>query len=66
MTQGEALSVIAYGIEVLPLLRELWGTHHCITQPWYADDAGAEGSFVNVLSHLQDLQERGTPRGYFE
>ena len=35
--------MIAYGIRVLPLIRELRGAHPWVTQPWYADDAGAEG-----------------------
>ena len=41
VTQGDPLSIISYGIGVLPLIRELRYTHPCVTQPWYADDAGA-------------------------
>ena len=56
--------MIAYGIGVLPLIRELWRVHPCVTQPCYADDAGAGGEFTNILEHLRHLQERGWARGY--
>ena len=39
VTQGDPLAMIAYGI----LIRELQGAHPWVTQPWYADDAGAGG-----------------------
>ena len=45
MTQEDPLSMIAYGIGVLPIIRELQGAHPRVTQPWYADDAGAWGEF---------------------
>ena len=57
--------MIAYGIGVLPLIRELWGAYPCVTQPWYADDAGAGGKFEQIIAHIRDLQERGPPRGYY-
>ena len=41
VTQEEPLAMIAYVIGVLSLIRELWGAHPRVTQPWYADDAGA-------------------------
>ena len=57
--------MIAYGIGVLPLIRELRGSHPRGTQPWYADDASAGGKFTHILAHLRDLQARGPPRGSF-
>ena len=57
--------MISYDIGVLPLIRDLQGSHPCVTQPWYADDAGAGGKFTHILAHLCDLQARGPPRGYF-
>ena len=65
VTQGDPLSMIAYGIKVLPLIRELRGSHPRIAQPWYADNAGAGGEFTNILEHLRDLQARGSDRGYY-
>ena len=57
--------MIAYGIGVLPLIRELREAHTCVTQPWYADDAEAGGMFNDVQAHFQDLQARGPARGYY-
>ena len=65
MTQGEPLAMIAYGIGVLSLIRELMNAHPQITQPWYADDAGAGGTFQKVHAHFRDLQAQGPARGYY-
>ena len=65
VTQGDPLSTITYGIGVLPLIRELWGAHPCVTQPWYTDDPGAGRKFGHILEHLRDLQARGLARGYY-
>ena len=65
VTQGDPLAMIAYGIGVLLLIRELWGSHPRVTQMWYANDEGGGGNFPHVLAHLHDLQARGLPRGYF-
>ena len=65
MTQGGGLSVITYGIGVIPLIRELRGAHPRVTQPWYADDAGEGGNFEHITVYLRDLQARGPIRGYY-
>ena len=65
VTKGESLTMIAYGIGVLLLIRDLRRDHPHVTQPWYADDAGAGGSFEAVMSHFRDLQLKGPARGYF-
>ena len=57
--------MITYGIGVLPLNRELREAHPRVTQPWYADDAGAGVTFIDVQAHFQDLQARGPARGYY-
>ena len=64
MNQGYPLAIIAYGIGVLPLIRDLWDAHPQVTQPWYDDDAGVGGYFEQILAHFRDLQVRGPPRGY--
>ena len=51
--------MISDGIGVLPLIRELRGAPPRVTQPWYADDAGAGGKFQNILEHFRYLQARG-------
>ena len=63
VTQGDPLTIIVYGIEVLTLIREFQGEPPRVTHLWYADDAGAEGKFHHILAHLRDMQERGSPRG---
>ena len=65
MAKGDTLAMIAYGIGVLHLIRELWGAHTQQRQPWYAYDAEAGGGFPHILARLRDLQARGLPRGYF-
>ena len=55
--------MIIYGKGFLPLIRELQYTHPNVTQPWYADDAGAGGKLGHILEHFQDQQARGPPRG---
>ena len=62
VTQGDPLAMIAYGIGFLPLIWELREAHPCVTQPWYSDDAGAGGAFIDVQAHFQDLQARGPAR----
>ena len=65
MTQGGPLAMIAYGIGVLPLTRELWGSHPRVTQLWYADDVGAGGKFDHIQAHIRNLLASGPPRGYY-
>ena len=48
VTQGDPLAMITYGIGVLPLIRELREAHPRVTKPWYADDAGTGGTFIDV------------------
>ena len=54
---------MAYG--VLPLIRELRGTHPHVTHPWYADDVVAGGNSEKILTHFRDLQAWGPTQGYF-
>ena len=65
VAKGDPLAMIAYGIGVLHLIRELRGAHPQQIQMWYAYDAEAGGKFPHILAHLRDLQARGLPRGYF-
>ena len=57
--------MIAYDIGVLHLIRELWGSHPRVTQPWYVEDTGSGGKLANILEHLWGLQARGPARGYY-
>ena len=44
VTHCYPLAMIAYGIWVPPLIRDIRRDHPRVTQPWYADDTGAGGS----------------------
>ena len=57
--------IIAYVIVILLFIRELRVAHPLVTQTWYAEKAGAGGSFGNIHRHLEYLVVRGTYRGYF-
>jgi hypothetical protein len=63
--QGDPLSMFGYGIGILPLIRQLQKEFPAVKQPWYADDAGAGGSFTDLRKFLLRLQERGPWYGYF-
>ena len=65
VTQGYPLEMVAYGLGILPLIRELRQDHPGVTQPWYADDAEAGGTFEGIQRHLDDLMVKGPPQGYF-
>ena len=65
VTRRDPLSMIAYIIGVLPLIREFQRAHPRVTQLWYADDAVAGGKFEHIQAHLRDFLERGPSRGYY-
>ena len=55
VTQEEPLSMITYGIGVLPIIQDLWDAHPHIDLPWYAYGAGTGGGFIKILAHFRDL-----------
>ena len=65
VTQGDPLTMVAYGLGMLPLIQELQATYPRVTQLFYADDAGAVDTFAVIQRHLDDLVVQGPPWGYF-
>jgi hypothetical protein len=65
VTQGDPISMVAYGILLLPLIRTLKSEIPEVNQPWYADDAGAGGTSKGIRRYFEALQEKGPCRGYF-
>lgn len=65
VTQGDPLSMILYGIGLLPLAEELRREFPAVVQPWYADDAAAQGNAAQLAAWLRRLQAEGPKRGYF-
>ena len=57
--------MIAYDIRIPLLVCKLHTAHTHVTQPWYADNTGAGGTFVALHDHTRELLVRGPLRGYF-
>ena len=64
VTQGYPLTVIAYGIGILTLINNLKREIPDVTHPWYADDAGALGTFTRLETYFDLLTLQGLGRGY--
>ena len=62
VTQGDPLSMVACGLIILPLIRELRQARHGVTKPLYSR---LGGTFEEIRRHLDDLMVRGSPLGYF-
>ena len=62
VTQGDALAMAAYGVGLLPLIRRLKQEFPNVKQPWYADDAGAGGSFTELRLFLEAPGDRPSLR----
>ena len=56
--------MIAYRIRILPLIKNLRREIPDVTQLWYADDAGALGTFTRLETYFDFLTRQGTGRGY--
>ena len=65
VTQGDPLSMILYGIALLPLTESLQEDEPQVMQPWYADDAAMIGSVEGIARTMRLLEIRGPARGYY-
>ena len=65
VTQEDPLSMVAYGIDVLPLIKNLKSEFPDITQTCYAANAGALCTFTNVELNFNWLKQFGLGRGYY-
>ena len=52
VTQGDPLAVVAYGIGFLPLIEQPNEVYPEVTQPWYADNMGALGTYGNIKLYI--------------
>jgi hypothetical protein len=57
--------MFAYGIGILPLIRQLKKEFPLVEQPWYTDNAGAGGKFDRIRSQFLRLVKLGPTFGYF-
>ena len=56
--------MVAYSIGTLLMIKRLKLTHPDITHPWYADNAGASGTFARLKIYFDLLTRQGPGRGY--
>ena len=65
VNQGYPLAMLAYGIVVLQLKKQLKAAYFDVTQPWYADDADALYTFNNIGLYFNRLKIFGPGCGYY-
>ena len=65
MPQGDPLAMIAYGIVLFLLIKRLKSDYPDVTQPWYADDAGALVTFDSLELYFNSLKQNSPARGYY-
>ncbi|KAL5475080.1 hypothetical protein EMCRGX_G027135 [Ephydatia muelleri] len=62
-TQGDPLAMAMYAIATIPLIEKLQSTN--TKQVWYADDATAVGTLLNLKAWWTMLSSSGPSYGYF-
>ena len=62
--QGGPLAMIAYRIGILPLINNIKREIPDVPQPWYADNAGALGTFAKLETNFYFLTCQGLGRWY--
>ena len=62
-TQGDPLAMAMYAIATVPLIEKLQSTN--TKQVWYADDATAGGTLLNLKAWWTMLSSSGPSYGYF-
>ena len=65
VTQDDPLSMVLYGITLVPLAEELRAAGLGLLFPFYADNAAFNGSAQCRAQLLELLMRRGVDRGYF-
>ena len=63
--QGGPVAMIVYGIGILTLIKNLKRAIPDVTQPWYADDAGALGKFARLETYFGSLARQCLGREYY-
>ena len=60
-----ALAVVAHGIGVIPLIKQLQAACPGVTQTRYAHNTGSLGTFDYIELYFIPLKHFGTGRGYY-
>ena len=62
--QGDPNTIIAYGIRILPIIKNLKREITDTTNPWYDDYDGALGTFARLETYFDSLTRQGPGQGY--
>jgi hypothetical protein len=65
VTQGDPLSMVLYGLALVPLANRLRLANPTLLQAWYADDMAMAGPSTEIAKMMGLLEELGPKRGYF-
>ena len=65
VTQRDPLSMVAYGIGVIPFIKGLKAANPDATQLWYGDDAGALSAYDIIELYFNSLKNSGPGCGYY-
>ena len=58
------LAMIMYGIGIIPLINDIKREIPDVKQTWYAENAGALGTFARLKTYFDSLTCNGPRRGY--
>ena len=64
VTQGDSPAMIAYGIRIIPLIKNMKREIPDVTQPWYSDYAIVLGTFVRLETYFDSLTSQVPEEGY--
>ena len=65
MPKGGSLAMVAHGIGILLIIKNLKTEFADATHPWYDDDSDSLGTFANVKLYFNLLKRFGPRRGYY-
>ena len=65
VAQGVPLTMNVYGIDILPLTKNLNRVIHDVIYPWYADDARALRTFAILENYFDSITRQGPGQGYY-
>ena len=65
VTQGCPLSMVAYALLLLPLIKQLKSEFQNTPSPWYADNGSVAGQLDNISKFFTRLCTLGPNYGYF-
>ena len=65
VTQGDLLTMVAYGIGIFDMIEPLELMYPDVAQPWYADNAGELRKFDNLEQYCNSLKRNDPDQGYY-